>query len=171
MGAPRPSGVTAGVSPEALFAAATHQSPLGHALVELDGTFHDVNLAFCAITGYSTDELVGMTFQEITHPDDVDADVSQVESLAAGEIPSYVMEKRYIRKDSSVIWVRLFVSILRDSDGDPLMFVAQVRRLRRKNSLRPLSENARSSIGSSPPTLPILWSARVMDALHLCPHL
>ena len=84
----------------------------------LDGTFLEVNPALCRITGFTKDELTGVTFQEITHPDDVDADVDQAVALAAGDIDSYVMDKRYIRADGSATWVQLHASVTRDDEED-----------------------------------------------------
>ena len=68
-----------------------------------------------------------MTFQEITHPDDLDADLAQVDGLIAGEIDSYEMEKRYFTKDGHLIWVLLAVAMVREEDGAPRHFISQVQ--------------------------------------------
>ena len=68
-----------------------------------------------------------MTFQEITHPDDLDADLAQVDALLAGEIDTYEMEKRYFTKDGHLIWVLLAVAIVREDDGTPRHFISQVQ--------------------------------------------
>lgn len=107
------------------FAEATENAPIGQALVELDGTFIAVNSAYCSMTGYSRDELIGRTFQSITAKSDVDADARQAAELAAGKIPSYSMDKRYITKNGGEVWVKLFVSIVRDGSGRPTHFIAQ----------------------------------------------
>jgi PAS domain S-box-containing protein len=96
------------------------------ALVALDGRFVRVNRALCEILRYSADELTTMTFQAITHPDDVDADVVAARQLAQNEIPRYHMEKRYVRKDGSIVDVLLNVSILRGHDGAPRYFISQI---------------------------------------------
>ena len=111
---------------ESMFTQATEHAPIGQAIVGLDGTFLEVNPALCRITGFTKDELTGVTFQEITHPDDVDADVDQAVALAAGDIDSYVMDKRYIRADGSATWVQLHASVTRDDEGRPLHYIAQV---------------------------------------------
>ncbi len=111
---------------ESMFAQATEQAPIGQAIVGLDGTFLSVNSAFCAMTGFAKEQLLGMTFQEITHPDDLDADVEQAIALAVGDISSYTMDKRYIRADGLTIWVKLHGSVVRDDDNQPVHYVAQV---------------------------------------------
>ncbi len=96
----------------------------GMAEVELDGRFTTVNDALCAITGYSREELLQRTFQDITHPDDLDADVALAGRLASGELQQYTLEKRYIRRDGTVVFVNLSGSALRDPFGEPISFVA-----------------------------------------------
>jgi PAS domain S-box-containing protein len=102
------------------------EAPIGMALVGTDGHFLRVNRALCEILGYAAGELVGMTFQAVTHPDDLDADLALAGQLARGEIPRYMLEKRYIRKDGSIVHIKLSGSVLRDGDGRPLHFIAQV---------------------------------------------
>lgn len=102
-------------------------APIGKAIVGLDGSFREVNPALCRLTGYPSDTLLGKTFQEITHPDDLDADMSQLAQLVAGEIDSYAMEKRYFRADGDMVWVMLTVSLVVDDDGDPMYFISQMQ--------------------------------------------
>jgi PAS domain S-box-containing protein len=99
---------------------------VGIAQVSLDGRFMNVNPRFCEITGYAVDEIKGLAFQEITHPDDLPTDLEYVRQLLAGEIDRYSMDKRYFRKDTSVIWVNLTVSLDRDDEGNPGHFIAVV---------------------------------------------
>jgi diguanylate cyclase (GGDEF)-like protein/PAS domain S-box-containing protein len=108
------------------FEAAFHASPHGVAIVGLDGRFLHVNQKLAEIVGYSVAELKDLTFQEITHPDDLDADMAQVDGLIAGEIDSYEMEKRYFTKDGHLIWVLLAVAMVREEDGTPRHFISQV---------------------------------------------
>src|SRR5262249_40934337 len=103
----------------------THAA-IGMALVALDGRFLKVNSALCALIGYGEAELLALTFQEITHPDDVDDDVRQLRRLLEGEISSYQMEQRYLRKDGGVAWIWLSGSIVRDERGVPLHYIAQI---------------------------------------------
>ncbi len=87
------------VESETRFRLAFDYSPIGVALVSLDGHWLKVNQALCDIVGYSESEMLQMDFQTITHPDDLEADLSYVKQLYNGEISSYHLEKRYIRKD------------------------------------------------------------------------
>ncbi|MGE5136836.1 MAG: PAS domain S-box protein [Gemmatimonadota bacterium] len=98
----------------------------GVANVALDGRFLAVNRRYCEITGYSEQELLARTYMDITHPDDLDSDVAQARRLAAGEIPWYAIEKRYIRKDGSVVWVLLTGGAFRDREGKICEYVATV---------------------------------------------
>ena len=111
---------------EERFRNAFQWSPIGIALVALDGRWLEVNRALCDIVGYTEEELRQLTFQDITHPDDLEADLAQAERLYAGEIPSYQMEKRYIRKDGQTIWVLLTGSLIHAADGGAHSALAQV---------------------------------------------
>ncbi len=117
------------------------------ALVSLDGRFVRVNRVLCEIVGYSAGELTSMAFRGITHPDDLETDVALARQLALGEIPSYQLEMRCIRKDGSIVRTMLSASVLRGPDGAPLHYIAQIEdimeRKRLEEDLR-LSE-ARSS--------------------------
>ncbi len=111
---------------EQRFRRAFDHSAIGMALVSLDGQWLQVNRALCEIVGYSPDVLFTRTFQDITHPDDIDADMALVRQLLDGSIPAYDLEKRYLRSDGSATWVLLTASLVRDADGRPLYFVSQV---------------------------------------------
>lgn len=101
-------------------------APIGMALVGRDGRFLRVNRALCDIVGYTAAELTHLTFQAITHPDDLDADLALAAQLERGEIPRYSLEKRYIRKDGTCVDVRLSGSALRRPDGAPILYIAQI---------------------------------------------
>ncbi len=112
---------------ERRFRQAMQHSAIGMALVSLDGRWQQVNRAMCELFGYSAAELSRIAFQDITHPDDLAADLAQLERLVAGQTDSYRMEKRYRRKDGNFIWTLLAVSLVRDeATGAPLHFIAQV---------------------------------------------
>ncbi|HEY6556071.1 MAG TPA: PAS domain S-box protein, partial [Polyangiaceae bacterium] len=102
------------------------EAPIGMALVALDGRFVRVNRVLCEIVGYTADELTGLTFQALTHPEDLDADLALAGQLARGEIPRYKLGKRYIRKDGTVVDVTLSGSALRGADGTPIYYIAQI---------------------------------------------
>ena len=96
------------------------------ALVSPEGKWLQVNQALCKLLGYPPERLYRLTFQEITHPDDLNADLSQLHDLLDGHISSYTMEKRYIRSDGQTVWALLAVSLVRDAEGQPLYFISQV---------------------------------------------
>jgi diguanylate cyclase (GGDEF)-like protein/PAS domain S-box-containing protein len=109
------------------FKAAFHAAPHGVAIVGLDGRFLHLNQKLAAIVGYTVEELKTRTFQQITHPDDLDADLAQVDGLLSGELDAYEMEKRYYTKEGHLIWVLLAVAIVREDDGSPRHFISQVQ--------------------------------------------
>lgn len=110
---------------EERFRLAFEAAAVGIAHVSPGGRWIRVNDKLCEILGYGREELLSLTFQDITHPDDLDADLEHVEGMLRGEISTYSMEKRYIRKDRSRIWARLTVSMVRDH-GDADYFVSIV---------------------------------------------
>ncbi len=109
---------------EALFAATFQTAAVGIAHIGLDGGWLRANDRFCEILGYAEDELREMTFQDVTHPDDLDADLSRFEDLKAGKTERYSIEKRYFRKDGALIWVSLHVRLLQGSSGEPVHCVS-----------------------------------------------
>lgn len=102
------------------------QAAVGICYVDLSGRFLKVNNRFCEITTYTEKELLNITFKEITHPDDLGADLEKVNELVNGTIQTYSLEKRYIRKDKSIVWVNLTVSLDRFPDGTPKSFISVV---------------------------------------------
>ncbi len=120
---------------------------IGHR--HLDGRFLRVNQKFCTILGYPRDELLQRTGQEITHPDDLDAGVDLAEALLRGESPGFTLEKRYVRRDGSPVWVELSVSLQRDGAGKPDYFIGIVQdisnRKRLEGELRQAKEAAEAA--------------------------
>ena len=94
------------------------QATAGFAQVDLSGRFTLVNERFCAIVGRSREALLNLTLQEITHPDDLPANLVKFERAVA-EGTSYAHEKRYVRPDGSIIWVNNSVSVIRRPSGEP----------------------------------------------------
>jgi len=111
---------------EAWFRDIFENAAIGIARVAPDGRWLDVNQRLCDIVGYTREELMTKTFGDITHPDDLESDWNQARRLLAGEIENYSMEKRYYRKDGSIVWVNLTVSATRKGDGSPDYFVSVV---------------------------------------------
>ena len=121
---------------------------VGIAEVNLDGRFVTVNNTLCEITGYPREELLQRSFQEITHPDDLAADIAQASRLLSGELQQYTIEKRYIRKDGSLVFVNLSGSSVRGIDDEVLHFVAIIEditeRKRAEEALRRSEQQFRS---------------------------
>ncbi|WP_129715276.1 PAS domain S-box protein [Pedobacter sp. SYP-B3415] len=116
------------------FQAFTH-APIGMALVSLKGDWIRANQSLCALMGYSEAELMQRTFQDLTHPDDLESDLAQVKELIEQKKDWYEMEKRYFNKEGQMIWALLKVSAVRDHAGQPLYFISQVKDIteRKKN--------------------------------------
>ncbi len=93
------------------------EAAIGLSITDLQGQFVKVNPAYCSITGYTEAELEARDFQSITHPDDLPRRVAKVAALLSGEISSFLIEERYIRKDAIVVWVLNSVSVIRDQNG------------------------------------------------------
>jgi PAS domain S-box-containing protein len=111
---------------EERFRGAFEGAAIGFALVEIDGRMRSVNRSLSEMLGFTEAELRERTFPQLSHPDDVPLTHSPLERLLAGEIDSFQLEKRYIRKDGRVVWGVLAVSLVRGEDGTPAYFVAQV---------------------------------------------
>lgn len=111
---------------EARFRAIFEHAAVGMAQVGLDGDWIRVNDRLCEIVGYSREELLRRTFQDITHRDDLAEDLEHARRLVDGETEAYAMRKRYVRKDGETVWVNLTVSLVRDGRDRPLHFVSVV---------------------------------------------
>lgn len=112
---------------EARFRSLLASSPIGLSEVALDGRFMTVNPALQTMLGYSEDELISKTFQEITHPDDLDLDLVNLKELMEGKCDSYRMEKRYFRKTGQIMNAQLDVALLRSPEGAPINFISQIQ--------------------------------------------
>ncbi|WP_290936713.1 PAS domain S-box protein [Hyphomonas sp.] len=111
---------------EQRFRATFQNAAVGMAIVGTDGSWQQVNQKACDITGYTADELMQLTFQDITHPDDLHIDLSLLEETIAGKRDSYSMEKRYFRKDGALVWVKLTVGCARSKSGDVDYFISVI---------------------------------------------
>jgi PAS domain S-box-containing protein len=112
---------------EERFARAFIDAATGMALVSLNGDFLKVNKALCRLLGYSEEELTRLTFQAVTHPDDLDSDLGHVNSILSGKSDHYRLEKRYIHREGRVVWGNLTVSVVRKTDGKASYFISQVQ--------------------------------------------
>ncbi len=109
------------------FKNAFQYAPIGMALVAPSGSWLKANPALCALVGYSEEELLRKTFQDITHPDDLALDLEYVGRMLRGEIDTYQLEKRYRHKSGTFVWILLSVSLVRNDDGSPGHFIAQMK--------------------------------------------
>ncbi len=124
--------VEAGADEFELFERAFRHAAIGMALVALDGRWILVNDSLCRLVGYSRPELIALDFQTITHPEDLDSDLQLVRRLLDGEIESYDLEKRYLRKDGEVVWASLTVTLVRSSTRSPRFFISQIQDITRR---------------------------------------
>ena len=129
------------------------EGPLGMALVQPDHHFTRVNKTFCTMLGYSEEELTILKFTEITHPDDIKLGVELTQKLYRGEIPSFSVEKRYMKKNGEVLQARLIASLFRDMKGHPVYSIAMIEditeRKRAEESLRESESKYRSIFENS----------------------
>lgn len=141
------------------------ESPLGMGIVGLDFCFIKINSKFLQITGFDENELMQMTFTDITHPDDININTRDAQALINGDIQFYNIDKRYIRKDGKIIWVNLTSTVVRDKDGSPLYFISMIEditeRKKADEAIRE-SENKLLSIFHSAPIGMGLVSNRVL---------
>ena len=139
---------------EERFRATFEQAAVGMAHVDLEGRWIRVNDRLCEVVGYTAEELLsGMNFQDLTHPEDLEADLEQNERLLRGEIETFSLEKRYVRKGGGIVWVDLTVSMARDASGVPKYVICVIEDIsRRKESewaLRGSEERFRALVQNS----------------------
>jgi PAS domain S-box-containing protein len=152
-------GLNAAVKPartkmtEGRFRLAFENAPIGMAVVDLDHRLRRVNKALCEALGYTTAELVDRRFADITHADDIKKDLKLAEKLLREEIPSYRIEKRFIKKDGSLAWLDLTAVLIRDESGKPIYGLTMVEnitdRKRVEQALRTSEERYRSFVVNS----------------------
>jgi len=109
---------------EELFRTTFENAQVGVARLDIEGRWLEVNHKLCEITGYRHDELLKLRFHDITHPEDLGADVAGTRELMNGKVQSLDREKRYIRKDGESIWVHIRTSLIRTPLGEPKYLVA-----------------------------------------------
>lgn len=109
---------------ESMFAQTFNQAAVGMANVSLSGKWIRVNPKLCQLLGYSEAELLTKNFQEITHPDDLEADLHFMQEVLDGKIDTFSMEKRYITKQGQPFWVLLTVSLVKNTQNQPHHFIS-----------------------------------------------
>ncbi|MCE5250517.1 PAS domain S-box protein [bacterium] len=127
---------------------------LGIVITSPSFKFEKVNPAFCRLMGYSADELISMTFADITHPDYLKKDMENVKKVGRGEIPFYQTEKRYIKKNGDVLWGNLIVSSIRDEHGALQYYLSMVNDITERKiaeeALREVNQRFEAHISNSP---------------------
>jgi diguanylate cyclase (GGDEF)-like protein/PAS domain S-box-containing protein len=141
-----------------MFELAFARAPIGKAIVDPDGRFLKVNPAFCRLLGHAEEVLLDADFQGITHPGDLDTDVALLHETAEGVRDGYVLEKRYLHADGHAVHAQLSVAAVRQDDGTPRWYVAQVVDLTRR---RQLEEELRS--GTERDGLTGLWNGSRLE--------
>jgi PAS domain S-box-containing protein len=102
-------------------------SAIGTALVSPDGHWLQANRHLCQLLGYSEVELRDLTFQQLTHSDDLQRGTELLGRALKGELESFEFEKRYWHRDGNIIWTSVNVSLVRDEDGAPVHFISQIQ--------------------------------------------
>jgi two-component system phosphate regulon sensor histidine kinase PhoR len=134
-------------------------SPIGMTLVGLDGRLLMVNHALCDMLGYEAERLCQLGFQEITHAEDLDADLELFDQAVAGEIDSYRLRKRYLHADGHVVWGDLSVALVRDEEGCPLHFISQILDVTEQRDHEERLEAARAEVEREHQTLEAIFEA------------
>ncbi|GAB2618509.1 PAS domain-containing sensor histidine kinase [Belliella aquatica] len=111
---------------EVAFRGNFENAAIGMALLDQNGKWLEVNARLCKIVGYSEVELKNLTFQDITHPEDLNADLSFLNELIKGERSHYQMEKRYFHKKGHIVYIMLAVSMVKDKEGNIVYFISQI---------------------------------------------
>ncbi len=123
------------VESEARYRSIFELASVGIAIVAPDGSWLSVNEPLCQIVGYSAGELLQMTFQDITHPEDLHGDLDLKRKLVSGELNSYHLEKRYLHKDGHAIWSSLSVSKKASAEGEVEYFIAVIRNIQARKEV------------------------------------
>lgn len=111
-----------------------NQAAIGFGILDAEGHFFEVNRQFEEITGYTKKELKSITCYDISHPDDIDREMKQINKVLAGEIDSYIIEKRYIHKNGSIVWIILHSTVARTSEGEIQYAIAAVNDITAKKA-------------------------------------
>jgi len=131
---------------EERFRASFEAASIGKALVDLNGHWLKANQALCDLVGYTEAELLDLTFQDITHLDDLDCDLNHMRQLLEGTRHDYQMEKRYIHKRGHEVWILLSVSMVHDGHGQPLHFIAEVLDITERKQLEEMRRQRNDSL-------------------------
>ncbi len=134
---------------EERYRASFEQAAVGILHTSFEGRIMRCNRRFAEIVGYAPEELVGLTFQEITPPGDRPPSSSALQNLIGGAVPHFSFEKRYVRKNGSLTWVNLIITIQRDSEGHPVHFITMVQDINARKEVEERLANAQESLRKS----------------------
>ncbi|MDB5112585.1 MAG: domain S-box protein [Mucilaginibacter sp.] len=137
-------------------------APIGMALVSSTGSWIRVNKMLCDMLGWKKEDFLRKTFQDITHPDDLDLDLKQMHELLEGKTTSYSMEKRYFHQNGRIIWVLLSVTLVRDRQGNPLYFVSQIKDITERKNMEIQRDKALETIKAQ--------NSRLLNFAHIVSH-
>jgi len=138
---------------EKLFFSTFQYAAIGMAIVAPNGKWIMANKALCDLIGYDEAELLELTFQDITHPEDLKENLQYVEKMLSGALETYQMEKRYFHKDGRTIYILLSVSLVKDENSSPLFFISQIqditdRKLLEKELVRQAMEDMLTGVSN-----------------------
>ena len=157
---------------ERLFRDTFSHAAVGIAHVAPDGHLLRINSRLCTILGYPETRLLGRAFQELTHADDLNADLEQVQRLLDGEADRFSLEKRYLRGDGSTLWAQLTVALMRTADGRPDYFIAVIEpiaeRKQAEAELRRSEARYRSLVEHAPDAILVCDGDRITLVNHAC---
>ncbi len=131
---------------EQLYRSTFELAAVGVAHVSPDGRWLRVNRKLCEIVGYNEAELLRLTFQDITHPDDLATDLAQTEKVRSGELDTYSLEKRYIRKDGSLVWINLTVSGVHDASGKFDHFISVIEDISKRRQVEEALQHSQKDL-------------------------
>src|SRR5947209_13372116 len=120
---------------EQRFRATFEQAAVGIAHVAPDGRFLAVNQRLCNMVGYTHEELLARTFQDITFSEDLETDLTYVHQLLSGVRQTYPIEKRYVCRNGSLLWINLTVSLVHDEQSMPRYFIAVIEDISERKRL------------------------------------
>ncbi|MET0027395.1 MAG: PAS domain S-box protein [Candidatus Thiodiazotropha sp.] len=143
------------------------QAAVGIARVAPDGNWLEVNDRLCEIVGYPREELLKLSFQDITHPDDLQQDLKYVQQMLDHQLSSYYMEKRYLHKTGRTVWIRLSVSLILKESGDPDFFISIIEDITELHHARTQIAEQKRFLQKILDTVParIFWKDRELNYL------
>ncbi|MCA9019727.1 MAG: response regulator [Planctomycetaceae bacterium] len=124
------------VESELNFRSTFEQAAMGIAHVAPDGQWLRVNEGFCKIVGYQSEELLPLRIHELSHPDELETDLENMQRMLAGEIESYSIEKRYLTKQRAAVWTNMTVSLIRHQTGEPKYFIFVIENIQERKEAK-----------------------------------